>query len=158
MVDCGDLRNPVSGSVMTPTGTTFASIAEYSCNAGFVLIGNQERTCLLDGQWSGSEPTCDLSGTWVYKDSYCILIGTNLYICCADSALTGESNESESVVIIVCASVGGFALVIIIIVIIIVIVMARSRRSRQEIYVFSVAAQRQRSSQIGIYVRYCCHF
>ena len=62
MVDCGELGNPDGGSVSIAAGTTFGSTAEYSCNIGFLLIGNLERTCQSDGQWSGTEPTCISSG------------------------------------------------------------------------------------------------
>ena len=56
-VDCGALDNPVNGTVSTPT-TTFDSVATYSCNADSVLTGEDMRTCLNSGLWSGSEPTC----------------------------------------------------------------------------------------------------
>ncbi len=56
-VDCGELRDPADGSV-TIVGTTFESTAEYTCNIGFILIGNLRRTCQANGQWSGSEPAC----------------------------------------------------------------------------------------------------
>jgi hypothetical protein len=56
-VDCGELRDPAGGSVTT-VGTRFESTAEYTCNVGFILIGNLRRTCQAKGQWSGSEPAC----------------------------------------------------------------------------------------------------
>ena len=62
VVDCGELGNPAGGSVSIAAGTTFGSTAEYNCNIGFLLIGNLERTCQSDGQWSGMEPTCVPSG------------------------------------------------------------------------------------------------
>ncbi len=34
------------------------SMAEYSCNPGFVLTGSQMRTCQPGGVWSGREPAC----------------------------------------------------------------------------------------------------
>ena len=52
-------------------------------------------------------------------------------------------------VIVVCASVGGFALAVIIIVIIIVVAIARARRGRHEAYSLTVTAHAQRASQIG---------
>ena len=56
-IDCGDLNSPSNGQV-TLTGTTFGSTATYECNTGFTLMGNMERTCQDDGNWSGNEPTC----------------------------------------------------------------------------------------------------
>ena len=31
----------------------------YSCDFGFRLIGNEQRTCGTDGEWSGLAPSCD---------------------------------------------------------------------------------------------------
>lgn len=56
-VTCPDLLSPVNG-VVRLSGKTFGSTASYSCNNGLVLIGNQMRSCLATGTWSGSEPTC----------------------------------------------------------------------------------------------------
>ena len=56
-MDCGDLSDPSNGQV-TLTGTTFGSTATYECNTGFTLMGNMERTCQDDGNWSENEPTC----------------------------------------------------------------------------------------------------
>jgi hypothetical protein len=33
------------------------SMAEYGCISGFMLEGDQVRTCTLNG-WTGSEPVC----------------------------------------------------------------------------------------------------
>ena len=60
-IDCGVLRNPVNGRVQLPR-TVVGSQAVYSCDMGFVLIGDDTRTCGLDGQWSGSQPSCNPSG------------------------------------------------------------------------------------------------
>lgn len=32
--------------------------AEYSCDEGFQMVGEAERTCLENGRWSGAAPTC----------------------------------------------------------------------------------------------------
>ena len=41
------------------TGVTNGSIAAYTCNMGYQLIGeDQTRTCMSNGTWSGEEPTC----------------------------------------------------------------------------------------------------
>ena len=57
-VDCSELRDPAGGSVTLTASTTFESTAAYTCNDGFILIGNLRRTCQANGQWSGSEPAC----------------------------------------------------------------------------------------------------
>ena len=56
-VDCGSLPAPDNGQVNV-SATTFNSTATYSCDAGYELNGNQSRTCLFSGNWSGNEPSC----------------------------------------------------------------------------------------------------
>ena len=34
------------------------SVAAYHCNDGLKLINNSRRTCMIDGQWSGTESSC----------------------------------------------------------------------------------------------------
>ena len=58
VVDCGDLPDPANGQVSHPQ-TNFSSNATYSCNLGYILIGNSVRTCQSNGTWSGNEPVCE---------------------------------------------------------------------------------------------------
>lgn len=55
--DCGPLDNPKNGNV-TLSDTIFRAEAVYACNEGHSLVGNNTRTCLTNGNWSGSEPEC----------------------------------------------------------------------------------------------------
>lgn len=57
-LDCGPLQDPVNGRVVIK-GTAVSATATYTCDPGFVLIGNSQRECLLSGQWSGQDPTCE---------------------------------------------------------------------------------------------------
>ena len=57
VVDCGNLMDPANGAVSLTT-TTYNSVATYSCNDGYTLVGDTSRTCLDDGSWSGTAPTC----------------------------------------------------------------------------------------------------
>ena len=57
-VDCGNLIDPANGSVNHTAGTTFKQTAAYSCNTGYSLVGDSNRTCQAIGNWSGSTPTC----------------------------------------------------------------------------------------------------
>ena len=59
VVDCGTLPNPSNGSVSHTAGTTVGQTATYSCNTGYNLVGDNNRTCGATGEWSGSEPTCE---------------------------------------------------------------------------------------------------
>ena len=58
VVDCGSLASPTNGQVSLTT-TTFGSTATYECDTGFNLIGDMERTCQENGQWTGGAPTCE---------------------------------------------------------------------------------------------------
>ena len=46
------------GRVTTSPGLAPGSTAIYSCNTGFELVGTSVRTCLPDGDWSGTQPAC----------------------------------------------------------------------------------------------------
>lgn len=56
-IDCGALTPPADGMVDVPS-TGFSSVATYTCNDGYVLMGDTTRTCQNDSMWSGAEPTC----------------------------------------------------------------------------------------------------
>jgi len=56
-VDCGAPDTPSNGSV-SYTLTTEGSAVVYSCDDGFVLCGDESRSCLSTGVWSGSVPDC----------------------------------------------------------------------------------------------------
>ena len=57
-VDCGTLNDITNGQVSHTAGTTFGQTATYSCDTGYIRVGNSIRTCQAYGVWSGSEPTC----------------------------------------------------------------------------------------------------
>ena len=56
-VVCGNLDRPRFGRVVM-TGITFGSIATYSCQIGYRLVGESTRTCQANRQWSGVAPVC----------------------------------------------------------------------------------------------------
>ncbi|XP_036402136.1 CUB and sushi domain-containing protein 1-like [Megalops cyprinoides] len=55
---CGDPGIPPHGSRL---GEEFKlkSLLRFTCEAGYTLIGSAERTCLLNGSWSGTQPVCE---------------------------------------------------------------------------------------------------
>ncbi|XP_065918054.1 uncharacterized protein [Dysidea avara] len=55
--DCGSPPAPVNGDVMFDS-TSEGSVANYSCNFGFRLDGNNQRQCQSTATWSGTVPTC----------------------------------------------------------------------------------------------------
>ena len=57
-VDCSTLSNPTNGQVSHTGRTIYRQTATYSCDTGYNLVGNSNRTCEATGVWSGSEPIC----------------------------------------------------------------------------------------------------
>ena len=55
---CPMLAIPDNGHVVT-NGQIFRSVATYTCNAGYTLIGEDVRICQSEGQWSNREPYCE---------------------------------------------------------------------------------------------------
>ena len=64
VIDCGSLNNPQNGRVQF-NNTIFTSIAQYTCNTGYMLptgtVG--QRFCRDDSKWSGNEPICECKYT-----------------------------------------------------------------------------------------------
>lgn len=56
-MECATLVDPENGQVEV-TGQTLGSVATYSCEDGFVLMGDRARECGPAGQWSGEAPVC----------------------------------------------------------------------------------------------------
>ena len=54
---CPDLGTIDNGLVFF-ADSMVGSAASYRCSPGFMLIGNDRRTCNPDGLWSGTEPFC----------------------------------------------------------------------------------------------------
>ena len=52
--------------VSVSSGTTYESVATYSCNTGYIRRGDDMRTCESSGDWSGSEPTCSSKNNDAY--------------------------------------------------------------------------------------------
>ena len=65
VIDCGILLPPTNGFV-TLSGTIFGFVASYSCQSGYVPIGNETRTCQENAQWSGTEPECERRSSLQY--------------------------------------------------------------------------------------------
>ena len=59
--DCGPPTPPANGSVSTAEGTTYLSVANYSCDVGFLLNGSNTRVC-GNVTWEGTTPECNLIG------------------------------------------------------------------------------------------------
>ena len=56
-IDCGSLDPPLNG-FLDINDTSFQSMAIYSCENGYNLIGESQRTCTINATWSGEDPIC----------------------------------------------------------------------------------------------------
>ena len=57
IVDCSTPPTPGNGSV-TYDNTFEGSVANYSCNDGFRLVGDDQTVCQSNATWSGVVPIC----------------------------------------------------------------------------------------------------
>ena len=55
--DCGDPGTPVNGATSV-TNTTIGSLANHTCDDGYLLEGAIQRECLPNSTWSFDLPTC----------------------------------------------------------------------------------------------------
>ena len=58
VANCDPLFNPTNGQVDTSSGTTFGSLATFSCNTGYRLSHQQMVMCGADGVWFPASPSC----------------------------------------------------------------------------------------------------
>ena len=49
--------DPDNGQIVL-SGTDFGSVANYSCDSGYNLMGSESRMCTAEGTWSGVDSTC----------------------------------------------------------------------------------------------------
>lgn len=55
-MDCDPLS--INHGTVVTEATSLGSVAQYSCENGYTLIGGDNRTCEAKGMWSGEEPLC----------------------------------------------------------------------------------------------------
>ncbi|XP_078001559.1 clotting factor C-like [Glandiceps talaboti] len=59
VIRCDDPLSPPHGTVEASTDDLkHGDAVQYKCHQGHVLIGDSQRTCQNDGQWSGETPRC----------------------------------------------------------------------------------------------------
>ena len=57
-IDCGELPKFEFGHIQLPEKrTSYGTQATYTCHENYTLIGNENRTCEMNG-WSGTQPQC----------------------------------------------------------------------------------------------------
>ena len=57
-IECDDLDDLANGEVIY-NSTVYRSVATYSCQYGYKLVGVSVRICRENGQWSGEKPVCE---------------------------------------------------------------------------------------------------
>ena len=62
---CPKLHNPPMG-VVRMSAKPVGAVATYECLGGYALLGDVERTCLPNGEWSGQEPLCHCRSLQLY--------------------------------------------------------------------------------------------
>ena len=72
-IQCKPLPNIADGQVVV-SGSRVGSVAVYTCDQGFQLVGWSRRTCLSSGEWSSSEPSCSKSESAVSVLCGCVCI------------------------------------------------------------------------------------
>ena len=57
LIICSVLESMTNG-VVIQSGTTVGSTATYTCDCGYMIIGDDTRQCQENGMWSGEQPSC----------------------------------------------------------------------------------------------------
>ncbi len=58
-IDCGPVPDIDEGTAHYVNGSThLGSVVRYACDRSHSMVGDEERTCLQNGRWSGFAPSC----------------------------------------------------------------------------------------------------
>ena len=49
----------IDNGMVEVSGLSPGGVATYTCDPGFILVGDPTRICRDNGTWSGEEPTCE---------------------------------------------------------------------------------------------------
>ena len=60
---CPVLTPPTHGSMRQALADT-GSVTTFSCNTGFVLVGQAVVQCQYNGTWNGTAPSCQSTFLW----------------------------------------------------------------------------------------------
>jgi hypothetical protein len=89
-VNCGPLHDIPRGRVilLNESRTSFNATARYACEKDYTLVGNETRTCLGNGSWSGEAPKCLYS--WCPE----LQLIQNAYINVTNRTVSGQATYS----------------------------------------------------------------
>ena len=74
LVNCQLLDDIINGSIACYLTPSNEDICNITCNKGYVLIGSDTRTCMMNGSWSGTDGSCQLG------NSLSLLLYCNIFI------------------------------------------------------------------------------
>ncbi|KAK3796935.1 hypothetical protein RRG08_032239 [Elysia crispata] len=58
-VNCGVVQTPPHGRITDlPDSTIYQAVVSFTCDLGYYLSGDDNRTCQSNGTWSGESPAC----------------------------------------------------------------------------------------------------
>lgn len=60
--ECPPLPILDNGDVVTTNGRTYNSVARFSCQTDFLLVGAEIISCLANRTWNGTLPSCEQKG------------------------------------------------------------------------------------------------
>ena len=55
---CGPLTPPDNGNLAVSVRNVFPSVAQFSCDGGYTVVGSSVLMCTQDGSWNDTSPTC----------------------------------------------------------------------------------------------------
>ncbi len=58
IVSCDAVNAPLNGIIVNMGQGTYGDSVSFSCNTGYMIVGNESITCLANGSWSASTPLC----------------------------------------------------------------------------------------------------
>ena len=70
-IQCPNLQGPPNGVVTLTEDTSVFSVAMYSCNFGYMIDRESNRTCQINGKWTGSQPFCVCK--FSFKKTTCVM-------------------------------------------------------------------------------------
>jgi len=62
ITECASLSNPNNGGVTTTYDNKYGSVATFTCQADFLLVGDNILKCLENETWNGTAPSCKQKG------------------------------------------------------------------------------------------------
>ena len=71
VANCQPLDDIINGSIACSLTPSNENICNITCNKGYVLIGSDTRTCLINGSWSGTDSSCQLGNS---NNNYCYIL------------------------------------------------------------------------------------